>query len=59
MPAHPVVDVVRPSPSLAVEWLPGAATTDAVPVRDSKTPHGARLTPSAHAWQTFIDGFKG
>lgn len=42
-----------------VEWLPSATTTEAVPVRDSKIPNGARLTPSAHAWQTFVNGLKG
>ncbi|MFI6644240.1 DUF397 domain-containing protein [Streptomyces sp. NPDC050504] len=41
-----------------VEWAPTQMTTSAVPVRDSKTPEGARLNPSAHAWQTFVNSLK-
>ncbi|EMF00906.1 hypothetical protein H340_09186 [Streptomyces mobaraensis NBRC 13819 = DSM 40847] len=31
----------------------------AVPVRDSKRPHGPHLTLPAPAWTTFIDAVKG
>ncbi|MEV7477200.1 DUF397 domain-containing protein [Streptomyces halstedii] len=42
-----------------VEWAPGhAATTGAVPVRDSKNPGGPVLTVPATAFASFVTGVK-
>ncbi|MBC3985629.1 DUF397 domain-containing protein [Streptomyces sp. AC536] len=42
-----------------VEWAPTqAATTGAVPVRDSKDPHGPALTFEPAAWSAFITAVK-
>ncbi|WP_031081767.1 DUF397 domain-containing protein [Streptomyces sp. NRRL WC-3549] len=42
-----------------VEWAPGhAATTGAVPVRDSKNPGGPVLTVPATAFTAFVTGVK-
>ncbi|MER0241194.1 DUF397 domain-containing protein [Streptomyces sp. HSW2009] len=42
-----------------VEWAPAqAATTGAVPVRDSKHPQGPTLTFGAAAWSAFVAGVK-
>ncbi|KOG52003.1 DUF397 domain-containing protein [Streptomyces varsoviensis] len=38
-----------------VEWAPAAvATSGAVPIRDSKVPHGPILTVSPAAWASFV-----
>ncbi|WP_217197096.1 DUF397 domain-containing protein [Streptomyces buecherae] len=36
----------------------GAAVTGAVPVRDSKDPHGPTLAFDANAWTAFVTGVK-
>ncbi|MER0244174.1 DUF397 domain-containing protein [Streptomyces sp. HSW2009] len=42
-----------------LEWAPDhATTTRAIPVRDSKNPHGPALTFEPTAWNTFIDSVK-
>ncbi|MFD7108450.1 DUF397 domain-containing protein [Streptomyces celluloflavus] len=41
-----------------VEWAPAAAVTGAVPVRDSKDPHGPVLAIAPAAWSAFVDGVK-
>ncbi|MEV5815447.1 DUF397 domain-containing protein [Streptomyces mutabilis] len=35
-----------------------ADTTDVVPIRDSKDPHGARLRFQAEAWSAFVGAIK-
>ncbi|MER0242963.1 DUF397 domain-containing protein [Streptomyces sp. HSW2009] len=42
-----------------IEWAPSrTATTDVVPVRDSKHPHGPALHFDTAAWTTFITNVK-
>ncbi|QRX94323.1 DUF397 domain-containing protein [Streptomyces noursei] len=41
-----------------IEWAPSAVATGAVPVRDSKNPHGPELTFSAHAWSAFVNNLQ-
>ncbi|WP_367428635.1 DUF397 domain-containing protein [Streptomyces celluloflavus] len=42
-----------------VEWSPTTtAVTGAVPVRDSKDPHGPVLTIAPAAWSTFVGSVK-
>ncbi|MEU8680731.1 DUF397 domain-containing protein [Streptomyces sp. NPDC048611] len=36
-----------------------ATGTGAVPVRDSKDPHGPALTFTANGWSSFVDAVKG
>lgn len=40
--------------SNCVEWAPDSVTSDAVPVRDSKDPHGPALLFTPHAWTAFL-----
>ncbi|MGP4110453.1 DUF397 domain-containing protein [Streptomyces sp. 4N509B] len=43
-----------------VEWAPAVATTTgAVPVRDSKDPHGPALTFATPAWTAFLRTITG
>ncbi|MFH8555052.1 DUF397 domain-containing protein [Streptomyces celluloflavus] len=42
-----------------VEWAPAStSSTGAVPVRDSKDPHGPVLTIAPAAWSAFVGGVK-
>ncbi|MEU7177684.1 DUF397 domain-containing protein [Streptomyces celluloflavus] len=42
-----------------VEWSPAtAAATGAVPVRDSKDPHGPALAIAPAAWSAFVGSVK-
>ncbi|MFI2027921.1 DUF397 domain-containing protein [Streptomyces buecherae] len=41
-----------------IEWAPGHAATGAVPVRDSKDPHGPALHFDVSAWSAFVAGVK-
>ncbi len=41
-----------------VEWAPAHATTDAIPVRDSKTPDRPPLLIKPTAWSTFVSSAK-
>ncbi|GAA4689214.1 DUF397 domain-containing protein [Streptomyces buecherae] len=41
-----------------IEWAPGHAATGAVPVRDSKDPHGPALRFDVSAWSAFVAGVK-
>ncbi|MFE9428162.1 DUF397 domain-containing protein [Kitasatospora sp. NPDC006697] len=41
-----------------IEWAPRAATTGAVPVRDSKDPHGPSLVFTSTAFTAFVAGVK-
>jgi hypothetical protein len=42
-----------------IEWAPShAAVTGAVPVRDSKDPHGPALTFGADAFAAFVQAIK-
>ncbi len=40
--------------SNCVEWAPTCATAEAVPVRDSKDPHGPTLAFSPASWRAFV-----
>lgn len=42
-----------------LEWMPSAAVTGIVPVRDSKVPAGPALSLSDSAWGVFVDFAKG
>ncbi|ADI07747.1 hypothetical protein SBI_04627 [Streptomyces bingchenggensis BCW-1] len=42
-----------------VEWAPACASAGAVPVRDSKDPHGPALVFPAAAWSSFVSTVKG
>ncbi|MFH8555466.1 DUF397 domain-containing protein [Streptomyces celluloflavus] len=42
-----------------VEWAPAStSSTSAVPVRDSKDPHGPVLVIAPAAWSAFVAGIK-
>ncbi|MEU7183088.1 MULTISPECIES: DUF397 domain-containing protein [Streptomyces] len=42
-----------------VEWAPAYAPSGAVPVRDSKDPHGPVLTITSGAWSSFVSAVRG
>lgn len=44
----------NPDGGNCVEWAPAFATAEAVPVRDSKAPHGPTLGFSPDAWRSFV-----
>ncbi|MFI9261145.1 DUF397 domain-containing protein [Streptomyces sioyaensis] len=41
-----------------LEWAPASAASGAVPVRDSKAPHGPALTFETAAWSSFVAAVK-
>lgn len=41
-----------------VEWAPAYVGAGAVPVRDSKDPHGPALAFAPGAWASFVTGVK-
>ncbi|MGY0061428.1 DUF397 domain-containing protein [Streptomyces sp. LZ34] len=41
-----------------VEFSPTFATSDVIPVRDSKAPNGPALVFSAHHWSSFVSAVK-
>jgi hypothetical protein len=41
-----------------VEWAPTQVAYGVVPVRDSKTPRGARLHTSPDSWARFVTAIK-
>ncbi|MDX3233804.1 DUF397 domain-containing protein [Streptomyces sp. ME19-01-6] len=42
-----------------VEWAPAYAASGAIPVRDSKTPHGPALVFPASSWSSFVAAVRG
>ena len=41
-----------------IEWAPKAVTHGAVPVRDSKAPHGPALLVPTPAWSSFVSAVR-
>ncbi|MEV7087748.1 DUF397 domain-containing protein [Streptomyces sp. NPDC093085] len=39
-----------------LEWAPAHTASGAVPIRDSKNPHGPALTLAPDAWAVFVAG---
>lgn len=44
---------------MCVEWAPALASSDLVPIRDSKNPDGPVVTVSTTAWSAFVTHVKG